>query len=231
MSKTQNEIIQICDSVRDLLLEKNRKYGDSALEPVRVMSRSTPVEQILVRIDDKLSRISRGTGLVGDDEDVITDLIGYFVLLKIALGRQNGEEDRVSDHVPFSVTYDDILNASRQDLEDRGEEFHVECIAVCNLAEELNLPEHAILDLCASFSRPVNSWFSIIDSDTAQKIRDAVKIEVEDRPLYSTTVEYLQDADIKHSPYYCDRNRNRTYTEWYPEDVECGWDPNSGPTC
>ena len=78
--------------MRDLLLEKNRKYGDSALEPVRVMSQSTPVEQILVRIDDKLSRISRGTGLVGDDEDVITDLIGYFVLLKIALQRQNERE-------------------------------------------------------------------------------------------------------------------------------------------
>jgi hypothetical protein len=89
MSNTQNDIKRICDSVRDLLLEKNRKYGDSALEPVRVMSKSTPVEQILVRIDDKLSRISRGTGLVGDDEDVITDLIGYFVLLKIALGRQS----------------------------------------------------------------------------------------------------------------------------------------------
>ena len=91
-ANTQNDIVEICNSVRDLLLEKNRKYGDSALEPVRVMSQSTPVEQILVRIDDKLSRISRGTGLVGDDEDVITDLIGYFVLLKIALRRQNDAE-------------------------------------------------------------------------------------------------------------------------------------------
>lgn len=89
MSNTQNDIKRICDGVRNLLLEKNRKYGDSALEPVRCMSKASPVEQILVRIDDKLSRISRGTGLVGDDEDVITDLIGYFVLLKIALERQN----------------------------------------------------------------------------------------------------------------------------------------------
>ena len=104
MSNTQNDIKRICDEVRDLLLEKNRKYGDSALEPVRVMSQSTPVEQILVRIDDKLSRISRGTGLVGDDEDVITDLIGYFVLLKIALQRQSEREaidiyQEIRDHV------------------------------------------------------------------------------------------------------------------------------------
>ena len=95
MSNTQSDITRICNEVRDLLLSKNRKYGDSALEPVRVMSKGTPVEQILVRIDDKLSRISRGAGLVGDDEDVITDLIGYFVLLRIALERQ--DEDAVYD--------------------------------------------------------------------------------------------------------------------------------------
>ena len=87
MSNTQQDIERVCNSVRDLLLSKNRKYGDSALEPVRVMSQSTPVEQILVRIDDKLSRISRGAGLLASDEDVVTDLIGYFVLLKIALER------------------------------------------------------------------------------------------------------------------------------------------------
>ena len=106
MSNTQNDIKRICDSVRDLLLEKNRKYGDSALEPVRVMSQSTPVEQILVRIDDKLSRISRGTGLVGDDEDVITDLIGYFVLLRIALERQS--QNAVVDSAD---AYDKLMSA------------------------------------------------------------------------------------------------------------------------
>ena len=93
--RTQREIGRVCDSIRDLLLEKNRKYGDSALEPVRVMSQASAVEQILVRIDDKLSRISRGTGLVGDDEDVIQDLIGYFILLKIAVNRQS--EDSINE--------------------------------------------------------------------------------------------------------------------------------------
>ncbi len=89
MANTKADINRICDSIKALLLEKNAKYGDSALEPVRCMSQASAVEQILVRIDDKLSRISRGAGLVGDDEDVITDLIGYFVLLKIALERQD----------------------------------------------------------------------------------------------------------------------------------------------
>ena len=51
------------------------------------MSQASPVEQILVRIDDKLNRVKQGAGLLASDEDVVMDLIGYFVLLKIALDR------------------------------------------------------------------------------------------------------------------------------------------------
>jgi hypothetical protein len=40
------------------------------------------VEQILVRIDDKLSRFARGSDYPGDND--IDDLIGYLVLLKVA---------------------------------------------------------------------------------------------------------------------------------------------------
>lgn len=87
MVNTQTDIARICDDVKQLLLEKNLKYGDSALNPVRIMSQASPTEQILVRIDDKLSRIARGN-VVNDDEDVLNDLIGYFVLLKIALERE-----------------------------------------------------------------------------------------------------------------------------------------------
>jgi hypothetical protein len=83
-AESQIKIAQVCDDIKDLLLQKNAKYGDSALNPVRVMSQASPVEQILVRIDDKLSRIKHGN-ILEDDEDVVSDLIGYFVLLKIAL--------------------------------------------------------------------------------------------------------------------------------------------------
>lgn len=86
---TAEQIATVCDSIKQLLLEKNKKYGDSALTPVRVFSTATEVEQILVRIDDKLSRIQKGAGLLANDEDIIQDLIGYLVLLKIAIGRSN----------------------------------------------------------------------------------------------------------------------------------------------
>jgi hypothetical protein len=76
-----------------MLLEKNRRYGDSALNPVRIFSKATSSEQILVRLDDKLSRLR--SSQLDDDEDVINDLIGYLILLKIS--KQQYVQDKVSD--------------------------------------------------------------------------------------------------------------------------------------
>ena len=89
LTETQSQISAICDDIKELLLYKNRKYGNSALKPVRIFSKSDSVEQILVRIDDKLNRIQQGAGLLDNDEDVIVDLIGYLVLLKIALAQKS----------------------------------------------------------------------------------------------------------------------------------------------
>ena len=85
---TQTHISLICDQIKELLLEKNRKYGDSALNPNRIFSKADAVEQILVRIDDKLNRIQKGAGLLANDEDVVSDLIGYLVLLRSWLGNK-----------------------------------------------------------------------------------------------------------------------------------------------
>ena len=72
----------------ELLIAKNEKYGNSALNPVRIFSSASPIEQLKVRIDDKLSRISQGHG-EDADEDTIQDLMGYLVLLRIAQKDQN----------------------------------------------------------------------------------------------------------------------------------------------
>ena len=85
MSESEMKISGICDDIKELLIHKNRKYGNSALKPCRVFSKSSPVEQLLVRIDDKLNRIMQGAGLLANDEDVVNDLIGYLVLLKIGM--------------------------------------------------------------------------------------------------------------------------------------------------
>jgi len=88
-AQTQLEIARVCDEIKELLLSKNEKYGDAALNPARIFSQASTEEQILVRIDDKLNRIQKGVGLLATDEDVIMDLIGYLVLLKIAFKRRD----------------------------------------------------------------------------------------------------------------------------------------------
>jgi hypothetical protein len=79
----KEKIENTCDSIKQLLIDKNAKYGNSALNPVRVFSKASTTEQLLVRIDDKLSRI-KTTGMEAPDEDTLNDLIGYLILLKIA---------------------------------------------------------------------------------------------------------------------------------------------------
>ena len=74
-----------CDSLKELLLEKNKKYGNSALEPLRIFSQANPVEQLLVRVDDKLSRLKTMGVASQPDEDTVQDLMGYLVLLRVAL--------------------------------------------------------------------------------------------------------------------------------------------------
>jgi hypothetical protein len=75
-------ILQNCMGIAQMLIEKNIAYGDSAINPLRIFSKSSSIEQLNVRIDDKLSRLTKGTEYPGDDD--INDLIGYLILLKVA---------------------------------------------------------------------------------------------------------------------------------------------------
>jgi len=61
-AKRQLQIAETVDGIKQMLLQKNEAYGDSALTPVRIFSKASPIEQLLVRIDDKLSRITKGVG-------------------------------------------------------------------------------------------------------------------------------------------------------------------------
>jgi hypothetical protein len=82
MENFANKVSSYLLEIRELLISKNLKYGNSALEPLGVFSKLSAKEGLLVRIDDKLKRIKNGS-LEKDDEDVINDLVGYLVLLKI----------------------------------------------------------------------------------------------------------------------------------------------------
>lgn len=91
-SDTQAYIREVCDEFRDWLIAKNKQYGDSAIHPVRIFSSSSDEEQLLVRIDDKLSRLFRGNSDMEPDHDIMDDLLGYWFLLKV-LRRKAGDDE------------------------------------------------------------------------------------------------------------------------------------------
>lgn len=81
-SEFDKKVDKICAEIATLLKEKNRSYGNAALDPIRVFSRLDSYQQLLVRIDDKLSRIKRGDNTF--NEDTVRDLVGYLILVMIA---------------------------------------------------------------------------------------------------------------------------------------------------
>ena len=87
----QTEILNQVKEIGKFLIDKNRKYGNSAIQPTRIFSKASDEEQIMVRLDDKLSRLQ--SGQCDDDEDVILDIIGYLILLRTIRSIKNKIND------------------------------------------------------------------------------------------------------------------------------------------
>lgn len=71
----KNVFDTITSSIADLLKYKNEKYGNSALQPLKVFEGKAKVGQ---RLDDKLARIKNSDTLKKND---VADLIGYLTLV------------------------------------------------------------------------------------------------------------------------------------------------------
>ena len=77
---------KITDSIADLLLYKNIKYGNAALEPMDIFQGKCKVGQ---RLDDKIARVKNNAELQKND---IADLIGYLALVCVEKGWDNFDE-------------------------------------------------------------------------------------------------------------------------------------------
>jgi hypothetical protein len=80
---SQCKITEVVSQLQELLITKNKAYGNSALEPINIFSKNDSVDSLCARIDDKLSRI-KNKGLSDETEDTLFDLAGYLILLIIA---------------------------------------------------------------------------------------------------------------------------------------------------
>jgi hypothetical protein len=85
MSDFAKRVAETAARVVNLLRIKNEQYGDSVQQPLRVFSKLDSQAGIRVRIDDKLSRLARGNDSIESDIDIIDDLIGYLILLRMMM--------------------------------------------------------------------------------------------------------------------------------------------------
>lgn len=82
---TQRKIREITEAMKDLLLYKNQKYGDSAINPEKIFYKGDSTSSILIRLNDKIGRVKANP----DDKprvNDVCDIIGYCTLLLISMG-------------------------------------------------------------------------------------------------------------------------------------------------
>ena len=76
----QQKIKDKCDTIRDLLIEKNKSYGNSVFDK-GVLFNVDPMYAIQARINDKLNRIKSKETYMSDND--LMDLTGYLILLQV----------------------------------------------------------------------------------------------------------------------------------------------------
>lgn len=82
LTESQEKIVEICDSIKDLLLYKNKKYGDSALNPNNIFYKGDSTNSIKIRLDDKIGRIKNCEETRIND---VADVVGYGILLMASM--------------------------------------------------------------------------------------------------------------------------------------------------
>ena len=85
VNETQQKIKDILSGMTDLLLYKNKKYGDSSINPKKIFYKGDSTNSILVRLDDKIGRVMSNTEEKPRVNDV-ADIIGYCTLLLVSMG-------------------------------------------------------------------------------------------------------------------------------------------------
>lgn len=82
--EVREQIVETAKNLTTLLLEKNRKYGDSALNPAHIFNKDMDAaSSIYARLDDKLGRIANSPEIRKND---VANVMGYLVLLCVARG-------------------------------------------------------------------------------------------------------------------------------------------------
>lgn len=94
MTDSQQKIADVCDEMKNVLLYKNEKYGDSALHPNNVFYKGDSTNSIKIRLDDKIGRVKNCKETRIND---VADIIGYCVLLLASMGATVEDFEKLKD--------------------------------------------------------------------------------------------------------------------------------------
>jgi len=81
LTETQQKISDICNNLKDFLIEKNKRYGNSALEPMKIFGDFDAEDLLKIRLTDKIMRIKNSEI---DRKNDYTDMLGYIILLCVS---------------------------------------------------------------------------------------------------------------------------------------------------
>ena len=95
----QEEIRKKCDEIRDLLIEKNKSYGNSVFDK-GVLFNVDPMYAIQSRINHKLNRIKSKETYMSEND--LMDLTGYLILLQVYMDEV---DKRMSETIKTAETY------------------------------------------------------------------------------------------------------------------------------
>lgn len=210
----KQEIRQVCDDVANLLIEKNRKYGNSALEPLRIFSKADLLEAIRVRMDDKLCRIKNEQS--DEDEDVVKDLMGYLVLYMVARKRRQPAEtktlvfgkpiDEISDdelrralactlHSMYYTSSD--VDKLRAQYDKRGLDYAAEVAVLLDMPDASRQNVDSALEKIHRLPKPPTATVCAAGRETepGQELLDAFKRLPEDK-LRKMAEHAFQSGDL-----------------------------------
>ena len=141
---TQEEFIakreEVITGFTTMLVEKNNRYGNSALNPIHIFYKGSATNSIEIRLDDKISRI-RNSGKTNKND--MSDILGYLILLIISHMEQQEVLDmsftdkvnKVMDRIRELPDYEEpvsIFNPmkSKTDVEKvlRTIDYYIQCI-------------------------------------------------------------------------------------------------------
>lgn len=92
----QSKLVDVCDWMKDLLLYKNKNYGNVGLEPINVLSKVDSLQGLLHRADDKIARLKNNPDPVPRLNDIM-DLCGYCILIMTAMGAKKEDFEKQKD--------------------------------------------------------------------------------------------------------------------------------------